>query len=179
MASLLPSSSTLCAQDIVCALQDWSLGFPQSCGNSIIRSCWPSRSDSLEIPSPFVRSPGWEAWHGIQNLCNTGKTSLALLFSSLWVTHLAGIEFDFIVIVPLLPSCSSFFFVFGHGVSFLGGFQHSPIDDCSIAGCYFGALARGDEHTSFYSTILNWIFSLLLFNILLKILAKKSDKIKQ
>ena len=22
--------------------------------------CWPSRSDSLEIPSPFFRSPGWE-----------------------------------------------------------------------------------------------------------------------
>ena len=42
-----------------------------------------------------------------------------LLFSSLWVTHLAGMGFDFIMIVPLLQSHCSFFFVFGCGVSFL------------------------------------------------------------
>ena len=30
-------------------------------------------------------------------------------------------QFDFIMIVPLLTSCFSFFFVFGHGVSFLVG----------------------------------------------------------
>ena len=160
LGSLLLSFSTLCAQDIVCALQDWSLCFPQSCGNSIIKSHWPSRSDSLGIPTPFVRFLAGKPDNGIQNLHNTGKTSLALLFSSLWVTHLAGIEFDFVMIAPLLPSCCSFFFVFGHGVSFLGGFQHSPIDNCSIASCCFGALAGGDEHTS-YSTILNWILSLL------------------
>ena len=41
-----------------------------------------------------------------------------LRFSSLWVTHLAGMGFDFIVIVPLPLSCG-FFFVFGCGVSFL------------------------------------------------------------
>ena len=27
---------------------------------------------------------------------------------------------------------------------------------CSAASCDFGALARGDKHPSFYSTILNW-----------------------
>ena len=42
------------------------------------------------------------------------------LFSSLWVTHPAGMGFDFIVIVPLLPSCCGFFFVFGR-VSLLVG----------------------------------------------------------
>ena len=36
---------------------------------------------------------------------------------------------------------------------FLGGIQHSPVDGCSAASCNFGALT-GDEHTSFYSTIL-------------------------
>ena len=44
-----------------------------------------SKSDSLGIPSPFVRSPGWEAWHGVPNLLNSGRTSLVLLLSSLWV----------------------------------------------------------------------------------------------
>ena len=46
------------------------------------------------------------------------NTSLVLLFSSLWVAYSASKEFDFIVIVSLLPSCCGFF-VFGHGVSFL------------------------------------------------------------
>ena len=59
--------------------------FPQSCGSPIIKSHRPSRSDSLRIPSPFVESPGWEAWHVIQNLHNSGRTSLVLLFSSLWL----------------------------------------------------------------------------------------------
>ena len=47
------------------------------------------------------------------------RTSLVLLFSSLWVTFLTGMGFDFMVIMPLLPYC--FFFVFGCGVSFLVG----------------------------------------------------------
>ena len=58
---------------------------------------------------------------GIQNLHNAGRTSLVLLFSSLWVTHLAGMGFDFIVIASLLLSCCSFFFVFGRGVCFFVG----------------------------------------------------------
>ena len=61
--------------------------------------------------------------------------------------------FDFIVIAPLLPSHCGFSFVFGCGVSF-GEFQCLPVDDCSAVSCDFGALARGSEHTSFYSTIL-------------------------
>ena len=153
VGSLLFSSESWCMQDFVCALQGWSLCFHQSCASPIIKSHWPSRSDSLGIPSPFVRAPGWEASRGAQNLHNSGKTSLVLLFSGLWVTHLAGMGFDFIVIVLLLPSCHSFFFVFGHGVSFFDGLQCPPVDDCSTVGCTFGALT--DEHMSFYSAILN------------------------
>ena len=44
-----------------------------------------------------------------------------LRFSSLWVTHPAGMGFDFIVIVPLPLSCCGCFFVFECGVSFLVG----------------------------------------------------------
>ena len=59
--SLLLSSESYCLQGFVCALQDWSLCFPQSCGSLVIKPHWPSRSDSLGIPSPLVGSPGWEA----------------------------------------------------------------------------------------------------------------------
>ena len=49
------------AQDFVCALQDWSLSFPQSCRSPIIKFHWTSRPDSQGIPSLSVRSPGWKA----------------------------------------------------------------------------------------------------------------------
>ena len=96
--------------------------FPLVLGSPIIKSCWPSKSNSLGIHSPFFRSPAWEPWHGTQNLHNSGRTSLVLLFSSLWVTHPAGMGCDFITIVPLLPYHCSFFLVFGFGISFFGGF---------------------------------------------------------
>ena len=54
--------------------------------------------------------------------------------------------FYFIVIVPCLPSCCSFF-VFGCGVYFFGVFHHLPVDGCTAAGCDFSALTQ-DEHTS-------------------------------
>ena len=96
-----------------------SLCFPQSCGSSIIKSRCSSKSDSLGIPSPFAGSPAWEAWRGVQKLHNSGRTSLALFFR-LWVAHLVGVGFDFIVIIPIIPSHCSFLFVFGHEVSFWG-----------------------------------------------------------
>ena len=65
-----------------------------------------------------MRIPGWEARLGVQNPQNSGRASLVLLFSSLWVTHVVGVGSDFIVIAPLPVSHCSFFFVFGHGVSF-------------------------------------------------------------
>ena len=93
---------------------------------------------------------------------------MVLLFSSLWVTHLEGTGFDFIVIVPLLPSRCNFFFIFGHKVSFFGRFQCPPIDGCSTTSCDFVALAGGAKCMSFYSAILNWkAYSFLKPNILM------------
>ena len=40
------------------------------------------------------------------------------------------------------------------GIPF-GEFQCPPVDYCSAVSCDSGALARGSEHTSFYSAILN------------------------
>ena len=62
------------------------------------------------------------------------QTSLVLIFSSLWVAHPPGMGFDFIVIAPLLLSCS-FSLVFGHEYLFFGEFQSPPADSCSAAGC--------------------------------------------
>ena len=37
------------------------------------------------------------------------------------------------VIVSLLSSCCGLFFALGHSISFFGGFQHSPLEDCAGA----------------------------------------------
>ena len=38
--------------------------FPQSCGNSVIKSHWLSKSNFLGVLSLFARSPGWEIFPG-------------------------------------------------------------------------------------------------------------------
>ena len=131
------------------------LCFPESCRSSIVKSHWPSKSDSLGIPCPLARSPGWEAWHEAQNIHNSGRTSLVFFFSSLWVAHLESMRFDFNVIAPLLPSHCGFSIVLECGVFFLGGFQHPAVDGHSAASFDFGVL-REEEHTSFYSTIMGF-----------------------
>ena len=67
---------------------------------------------------------------------------------------LAGIGFDSKRDFAPLLSCWGFSFALGHGVSFFGGIQHSPVDDCSVASCNFGVLTGEDEHMSFYFAIL-------------------------
>ena len=62
--------------------------------------------------------------------------------------------FDFIIIMPLLPSCYGFF-VFGCGVSSFGGFQHPLFDGCSTASCNCDALTGGDGCMSVYYFNLN------------------------
>jgi len=47
-----------------------------------------------------------------------------------------------------------FSFALGHGISFFGGIQHSPVDGCSATSGNFGVLAGEDEGISFYSAIL-------------------------
>ena len=93
----------------------WSILFvPSKIGVSVSPSLWKFYNQIPlvfkvrfpGIPSPFVGSPVREAWHGVQNLHNSGSTSLVLLFSSLWVTHLTGMGFDFIMISPHLPVSS-------------------------------------------------------------------------
>ena len=93
--SLLLCSGSWCMSNFVCVRQDWSFCFPPvlwKSYNQILLGCTDNSLGSLSL---FVGSPGWEIWCGIQNLHNSGRTSLVLLFSSLWVTHPAGMGFDF------------------------------------------------------------------------------------
>ena len=75
------------------------------------------------IPSPFVGSSVGEAWRGFQNFHNSRRTYWVLLLSSLWASHLAGMGFDFIMLLPSRCSCVfvQLLLVFGCGVSFLVG----------------------------------------------------------
>ena len=57
-------------------------------------------------------------------------------------------------IAPFLLSCCGFSFDLGYGVSFWGGFQHSPVDGCSAASGNFGVHTGEDEQMYFYSAIL-------------------------
>ena len=66
-----------------------------------------------------------------------------------WVWHLI-----LNVISSLLPSCCSFSFALGRGISFFGGIQHSPVDGCSAVSCNYGVLLGEDDHPSSYSAIL-------------------------
>ena len=109
--SLRLSSGSWYMQDLVCALQDWSLCFSQSSDLSG-QTPWG-------FPVPLSDPQAEQAWHGVQNLHNSGRTSLGLLFSS--HPPSGGIGFDFIMIVSLLRSCCNFFFVFGCGVPVFGG----------------------------------------------------------
>ena len=59
-------------------------------------------------------------------------------------------------VVSLLLSCWSFSFALGHGISFFGRIQHSPVDGCSAASCDFGALPE-DECMTFFSTVLKMV----------------------
>ena len=68
--SLLLSPGSWCAQALL--LPSKSL-FPQSCVSSVIKSHWPSKSNSLGVLSPFAMSPGWE-------IC-CGNNSCAINFS--------------------------------------------------------------------------------------------------
>ena len=60
-------------------------------------------------------------------------------------------------LLQLLLSYWSLSFALGHGVSFFGVIQHSPVDSCSAASCNFGVPTGEDEGMSFYSAILNVI----------------------
>ena len=86
------------------------------------------------------------------SLCGVSWCAKGFVLSPLSVWWIWGLILN--VVSPLLLSCWGFSFALGHGVSFFGGIQHSPVDDCSVASCNFGVLTGEDERMSFYFAIL-------------------------
>ena len=72
----VPSPGSQCAHYFVCALQEWSLCFPQSCQSPAIKSHYASKSDSPVISPPISGHPGWEVCRGAQNVHSSGWTSV-------------------------------------------------------------------------------------------------------
>ena len=133
----------------MCVLQEWCLFLPQSCGAAVIRTHWPSKPNALGAilltPDPQAGEPD------VELRILTPMSELLQLFSSLWVAHPVIMGFDYIMSVPLLPSCCDFFFVFGCRISFL---VSSSLFYCySAVSCDFGVLMGGGEHKVFYSAI--------------------------
>ena len=109
-----------CARDLMYPLQEWSFSFPQSYGIPAIKPHWPSKANSPGVPPPIARLPSWGPWHGLRIFIPGERTLVAWFFSSLWVTHLACMGFDFIRLCPPPSHCGSFF-VFGCRIAFLIG----------------------------------------------------------
>jgi len=80
------------------------------------------------LPIPRLRRLMWDS-----DFQNSVRTSLELLFSNLWVTQMAAMRFDFIMIVSLLSYSFSFSFVLEYRVSLFGGFHCPPVNGYSTA----------------------------------------------
>ena len=99
--------------------------------------CWTAKLRSLTWSSKS--SQQWGA-------------SWVLLSSTLWVTHPAGIGFDFVRIMPFLhlvwlPLCLWMWCIF------FGGFQHPPVNSCSTASCDFQFNFINNGKPSFYNKL--------------------------
>ena len=73
---------------------------------------------------------------------------MVLTFSGLWVTHLAGMEVDVIMIVPLVPFHSASSLSLDVGYLYFVGSSILLSMVVLIASCDLSALT-GDEHTIF------------------------------
>ena len=62
--------------------------FPQSHGNSLIKSQGPSKSNSLGVLSPFARSSGWKISVGPRTFATVGEFFRILVLQ--FVDHLLG-----------------------------------------------------------------------------------------
>ena len=105
---------------------------------------WPKSSFGpipWAFPVPLLDPQAGKPDVGLRTFTTAGEL---LWFCSLWVTHPTGLGFDFTVVVLLLSL---------DVVSFFGGCQCPSVSGGSAASCDFGALAGGDERTSFCSRV--------------------------
>ena len=90
---------------------------------------------------------GYMPRNGIQNFHSCGRTSVMSSFSSLWVTHLAGMGFDYII-KTLLPASCCGFFVFECRISFWW-VSISFVNGYSAVSCDFDVFVKGGDLKSY------------------------------
>ena len=168
VGSLLLSHGSSCTQCFVCALREsvspflckfWRF-YGGVNGNLLQDSLCHTQISCTRAPCPCgspllthtsarnTQTQSWLSLCGVSgSWCAQGLFEHSECLWRLWVLILN-------VISPLLPSCWGSSFALRHGISFLGGIQHSPLDGCSAVSCNFSVLTGEDECTSFYSTIL-------------------------
>ena len=147
------------AYETLCAPSKSGVCFPQSCGAPALKPCWPSKPNALGLllPDPQLGSLMWGSELSLQwdNLWDR-------VIFSLWVTHPAGMGFDYIVKVPLLPSHCGSFFIFGCRISFMVGSRvFLSIVVQQLVSCDFGAFMRGEKVISSPATPPSCLQSLL------------------
>ena len=91
--------------------------FPQSCGSSVIKSHWSSKSDSLEVPIPFAGSAGWEDSYGLRTITTVGEI-LWYYCSPVW-----GLPIWWVLDLILLWLCLSYHFVVSSPLSLDVGYH--------------------------------------------------------
>ena len=158
MRSLLFPPGSWCAQDFVCALQEWSFCFHQSCGNPAIKSCW-LQSQILwglffPLPDPQAGKPdmgcrtftpvGELLWYNYFLFCVSSTWWVGDLILS-WLCPCSHL----IVTSPLSLDVKCFFGRFQHFFFFF--------DHCSVFSGVSGVLIRRGECMSFYSAIFSII----------------------
>ena len=96
------SPGSRCTWDLVCALQEWSFCFPQSCGVPVIKAHWPSKPNVLEAPPPMPDLQAWEPDVGLRTLTLVREPLQCNYFSvpptiSLWLLFVFGSRISFLV----------------------------------------------------------------------------------
>ena len=163
---LLFSPESWCTQDLSAPFQEWSLCFLQPCGIPAVKSCWPSKPNSLGTPSPVTRLQTGSLTRGSElpilwdNFCGL----IVFLFCELptcWVWDL--------ILTWLHPSCHLIVASLSLDVGqfFSGRFQpFFLVTGSSAVSCEFGVFLRRWVHTlcsTNYSIAFNLSFS-VFFN---------------
>ena len=100
--SLLLSPGSWCTQGFVVSSKGL---LPQSCGSCVIKSHWPSKSNSLRVLRSFADFTVWEICRGPWNFCNFCRLILLFnitirLIGELLVIWLAGFYCVLFIMIP-------------------------------------------------------------------------------
>ena len=101
MRSLLLFPESWCSWDFVCALQEWSFCFSQSCGISAIKPHLPSKPVSLGAPPPIGRPQAGKPVMGLKTFTPVGEL---LWYNYFLLCRLPTLWLWDLVLSRLLPS---------------------------------------------------------------------------